>query len=448
MEFHDKLTIPNLGRMAVMDSVRQAEDMVLEDEYAKKQTALDFYYNRNIDSHIDPFFPGHTLSQIPVTFLRVLPKFARARMMLYKVPPRRFINGEMADEYMEFTYHLDSTLRTASELAWTLGMIHVRSKWNERKQRIEYDILPNVKEYYYEGETIPFGYSYEIGKDGQGNRQFYFFSEERDGEPGLHFIFTSDEKIKAVEGNPEMINIYGVNPISRIMFPYNASDVVRCAVNCSIAFTEVMLAIRYQTGSPVMSGIDTEIPNIKFGIDRLISLPEGANLSYIAPPSNIPAMIQGIKEYLTITAQNHSLSINFAQGTTPPSGIALKIMNLENEEAREADIPLFKEFEEMRYEIDRKILEVHTGRVFDESYAVDFEESKIPLEWPQEKDKLQFMLDNGLMTKRDLYKFFNPDITEDELESKFEEIDEERLVEEVTEQPQQPQSILDGLLGE
>ena len=52
MEFHDKITIPNLGKMAVMDSVRKAEDMVLEDEYAKKQTALDFYYNRNIDAHI------------------------------------------------------------------------------------------------------------------------------------------------------------------------------------------------------------------------------------------------------------------------------------------------------------------------------------------------------------------------------------------------------------
>ena len=117
-------------------------------------------------------------------------------------------------------------------------------------------------------------------------------------------------------------------------------------------------------------------------------------------------------------------------------------MNLENEEAREADIPLFKEFEEMRYEIDRKILEVHTGRVFDESYAVDFAESKMPLEWNQEKDKLQFMLDNGLMTKRELYKFFNEDITSDELEAKLEEIEEEQIVEQVTEQPQQPQSPL------
>ena len=447
MEFHDKITIPNLGRMAVIDSVRKAEDMVLEDEYAKKQVALDFYYNRNIDSHIEPYFPGHTLSQIPVTFLRVLPKFARARMMLYKAPPRRFIQGELAEEYLEYTYHLDSTLRTASELAWTLGMIHIRSKWNSRKNRVEYDILPNVKEYYYEGETIPFGYSYEIGKDASGNRQFYFFSEERDGDPGLHFLFTSDEKIKAIEGNPEMINIYGINPISRICFPYNASDVVRCAVNASIGFTEIMLAIRYQTGSPVMTGIDTEIPNIKFGIDRLISLPEGANLSYIAPPSNIPGMISGIKEYLTITAQNHSLSINFAQGTTPPSGIALKIMNLENEESRESDIPLFKEFEQMRYEVDKRLIEVHTGRVFDDSYAVDFEESKVPLEWSKEKDKLQFMLDNGIMSKRELFRHFNSDITEEELDMKLGEIQEEIMIEQAEEQPQQPASVLDQLLG-
>ena len=48
------------------------------------------------------------------------------------------------------------------------------------------------------------------------------------------------------------------------------------------------------------------------------------------------------------------------------------------------------------------------------------------------------MLDNGLMTKRELYKVFNPDISEVELESKLEEIEEEQLVEEVTEQPQSP----------
>ena len=36
MEFHDKITIPNLGKMAVMDSVRKAEDMVLSLQVASE----------------------------------------------------------------------------------------------------------------------------------------------------------------------------------------------------------------------------------------------------------------------------------------------------------------------------------------------------------------------------------------------------------------------------
>ena len=434
MEFHDKITIPDLGNMAVMDSVRRAEHDLLKDEYAKKQVALDFYYNRNMDKHIEPHFPGTSLSQIPVTYLRILPKFARARMLHYKNPPYRLIGGDEAEEYLDFTYHLDSQCRMASELAWVLGGIHIRSRWNHIKQRIEYDILPNVKEYYYEGESQPFGYSYEIGKNKNGNRQFYFFSEDRE-EPGLHFIFSTDGKLYPVDGNPDMINVYGINPISRIMFPYGASDVVRCAVNCSIAFSEVMLAIRYQTGSPVITGLDVDVPSIKFGIDRLIALGEGADLKYVAPPSKISEMIAGVKELLTVTAQNHSLAINFSQGTTPPSGIALKIMNLENEEAREADIPLFKEFEEERYAIDRRMIEVHTGRSFDGSYAVDFEESKMPMEWSKEKDRLQFMMDNNLMTKAELLRYFNSDITDDELQEKLGELEAE-----VT--PEQPSNPL------
>jgi hypothetical protein len=93
------------------------------------------------------------------------------------------------------------------------------------------------------------------------------------------------------------------------------------------------------------------------------------------------------------------------------------------------------------------LIEVHTGRVFDDSYAVDFEESKVPLEWSKEKDKLQFMLDNGIMSKRELFRHFNSDITEEELDMKLGEIQEEIMIEQAEEQPQQPASVLDQLLG-
>ena len=42
MEFHDKIMLPDLGRQAVIDSVRRAEDIMMKKEVAEKNVALDF----------------------------------------------------------------------------------------------------------------------------------------------------------------------------------------------------------------------------------------------------------------------------------------------------------------------------------------------------------------------------------------------------------------------
>ena len=159
-------------------------------------------------------------------------------------------------------------------------------------------------------------------------------------------------------------------------------------------------------------------------------------MSFVAPPSNINQMIAGIKELLNVTGQNHALSIRWGEQGQIPSGQALKILNMENLESRESDIPMFQDFEEERYMIDRRLIEVHTGKVLDESFAVDFSESDYPEEWPVQKDRLQFMLDNGLMDKKELYREFNPDITDEELEQRLEELEPE------VEEPQAPTSPL------
>jgi hypothetical protein len=98
---------------------------------------------------------------------------------------------------------------------------------------------------------------------------------------------------------------------------------------------------------------------------------------------------------------------------------------------------MFQDFEEMRYAIDRRVIEVHTGKSFDESYAVDFSESDYPEEWNVEKDKLMFMMDNGLMDRKGLMKYFNPHITDEELDMRLEELEPE-----VTEEEAAPQSPL------
>ena len=41
-----------------------AEDQMAKKEVAEKQTALDFYYNRNLDTHLEQWFPGTTLNRV------------------------------------------------------------------------------------------------------------------------------------------------------------------------------------------------------------------------------------------------------------------------------------------------------------------------------------------------------------------------------------------------
>ncbi len=434
MDFHDKIMLPDLGKEAVMASIREAEDYMAKNEVAEKETALDFYYNRNLDIHLEQWFPGTTLNQIPPFGMRVVPRFARSRMMLYKKPPIRLINGseEVSEEYLAQAHHLDSKIREFSEIGWLLGKCHFRSKYNEKKQRIEYDILPHVKEYYLNnGETDPYGVSYEIGKNSGGNRQFVFWSEARDGEQGMHFIFDMNGKIKPVGDNLDMINPYQILPISKIQFQSDSMDVARAALQVSIAMTEIALATRYALGQPVITGIDTEIPNLKGGIERVLVLPEGGSFNYVSPPGSIRDMIESVKMMVNQVGQNHALSIRWGEGGTPPSGEALKILSMENLESRESDIPFFKEFEQSRYEIDRTILQVHEGKGLSESYAVDFEEAGFPTTWSEEKDRLQFMMDNNLISRKELIRYFNPDILEEELEKKMGELQEE-------EQPESP----------
>tara|TARA_R110002020_G_scaffold21246_3_gene72024 strand:- start:262 stop:876 length:615 start_codon:yes stop_codon:yes gene_type:complete len=197
-----------------------------------------------------------------------------------------------------------------------------------------------------------------------------------------------------------------------------------------------MLATRYQMGSPVVTGLDEAVPNLKWGVDRLISLPEGASMSFVSPPSNIPSMIESVKQLLNITGQNHALAVRWGEQGQVPSGQALKILNMENLENRESDIPMFVDFENSRYSIDRRVIEVHTGKLFDESYSVDFSESDYPEDWSAEKDRLTFMMENGLMSQKDLLRHFNPDISDEELEGKLSTIQEE------TPEPEAPASPL------
>lgn len=439
MELHDKIMLPDLGKEAVLRSVKDAEYSALDNTIAEKNTSLDFYYNRNLDEHIKQYFSTESLSQIPPVLMSLVKRFAKSRLMLLKEPAERFINGEFNDYYTEKTHNLDSKVREFGELSWLLGSCHLQSMYNPKTQRIEYKIHPIVKEYVYDGEV--YGVSYEIHRDFNGDRQFAFWSKPLDGEQGMHFRFNVNGKMMPVGNNLEMVNPYNLIPLSKVEFNTSASDVTRCAVHASNAWTEVMIATRLMMGSPVITGLDTEIPPyLKFGVDRLIALPEGASMQYVSPSANLTQMIQSVKDLINQVGQNHSLTIRWGESSAPPSGEALKILSVDNIETRESDIPVFRDFEHERYEIDRELLSVHEGTNLSEKYSVDYPEVGFPMTWTEERNKLEFMMEHNLITREELIRKFNPDIDEAELALKMEELEPE--------QPKQPANpLLEALQG-
>ena len=432
----NKVVLPEYGKDAILKSIKHSEYLKEDNEIAERNTALDFYYNRNLDSHIDEWFSGSKhLRQVPAFPQSIVPRFARARMLLYKNPPLRLLDGEESDDYKSIAYHLNTKTREMAELTWLMGDASMRTKWNTNKERLEYDILPNVKKYYVNGESEPFAVSYEIGRAMNSDRQFVFWSESRDGEMGQHFMFSQSGKIKAVPGNPEMVNPYGIIPISHACYQSNALDVVRAAVQISIAMTEIALGIRFNLGQPIARGI-TDQDTIESGIDKLILLSDPASsFEYVSPNSDIRGNLESIKLMINQVAQNHSLAVRWGEGGTPPSGEALKIMSMENLEVRESDIPLWREWEQSRYEIDNIIYQTHTGKSLPETLAIDYAEAGFPKSVSDETAWIEFQLRHNLITRKELLLKFNPDMSDAELKSKMGELEEEKIAEAPAEAP-------------
>ena len=61
----NQVVIPELSEQIILKTVAKAENNFKEKEKAERTTALDFYYNQNMDKHLEQWFSSESLSQIP-----------------------------------------------------------------------------------------------------------------------------------------------------------------------------------------------------------------------------------------------------------------------------------------------------------------------------------------------------------------------------------------------
>ena len=122
----NKILIPDLSEQAVLKSVIDAGENYLAQQDYNMMESLDFYYNQNLDKHIEPWFASESLSQVPPFIGSCVPRFAKARMMIYKETAKRMIAGQVNNDYTDITYRLNTKTREMSELAWLLGCCYLK----------------------------------------------------------------------------------------------------------------------------------------------------------------------------------------------------------------------------------------------------------------------------------------------------------------------------------
>ena len=194
-------------------------------------------------------------------------------------------------------------------------------------------------------------------------------------------------------------------------------DIVDCNEQVNIAMTEMQLGLRFQMfGQPFMTGVDSDKRIERAGSDQIIDLPEGATFGIVSPAGNIESVIENIKFQVDLVAQNNHLYVQFAQdGGETPSGIALKIKDLERFEDYQDDLELWRMYEHELYYIEKEIAAYNNIKLPDK-LKLDFNEPEYPKTVQDQISLDEHRLNHNMINEVDLLMEYNQDLTIKEAE--------------------------------
>ena len=200
-------------------------------------------------------------------------------------------------------------------------------------------------------------------------------------------------------------------------FVDGANDIVDCNEQVNIAMTEMQLGLRFQMfGQPFMTGVDSDKRIERAGSDQIIDLPEGASFGIVSPAGNIESVIENIKFQVDLVAQNNHLYVQFAQdGGETPSGIALKIKDLERFEDYQDDIELWRMYEHELYHIEKEIAAYNNIKLPDK-LKLDFKEPEYPKTVSDQILLDEHRLKHHMLDEVDLLMEYNNDLSRKEAE--------------------------------
>lgn len=381
---------------------------------------LDYYNGNATYQYISSRFDLEAFSEVPPYEANITKKFINKMSRIYTVGADRNIN----DKYRDLAVLKDSKMKHIERMTRLIGTIATRIMYVDGEMPyFDYQPIYYFHPFFEDDPFRPVALTYPLmhhSTDASNtdnaqyihwnNMEYIIFDEEGaildqkvHGYDTLPFVFTHREH--------QCDNFY----------VDGANDIVNANEHINITMTEMQLGLRFQMfGQPVVSGADLGNRQ-RFGSDVILELPEEATYDIKSPSGDIEKVIENVKFQMELVAQNNHLFVQFAQdGGETPSGIALKIKDLERFEDYQDDLALWTQYEHEMYQIERKIAQ-SLGIGMPEALKLDFNEPEYPMTVQDQIALDNHRLNLGLVNKAELMVEYNKDLTIEEANAKLRE---------------------------
>ena len=406
------------SKKAIKDSLN-----VLKIENHKKREGyvhklLDYYNGSNTKYYIEGRFDLDAFREVPPYEANITKKFINKMSRIYTVGADRNVNKK----YDNLSVLKDAKMKHIERMTRLVGSIAVRIMYVDGEMpHFDYQPIYYFHPFFADDPFKPVAISYPLMNytDDVSNSEICQYIHWNDTS---YIIF--DENGRVLE---EKEHGYGTLPFafthrehqSDAFYVEGANDIMNANEHINITMTELQLGLRFQMfGQPVVSGADLG-NNQRFGSDVILELPDGANYNILSPAGDINKVIENVKFQMELVAQNNHLSVQFAQdGGETPSGIALKIKDLESFEDYQDDLELWKQYEHEMYQVERKIAQT-LGIGMPEALKLDFNEPEYPMTVQDQIALDNHRLSLGLVNKAELMVEYNKDLTLEEANAKL-----------------------------
>ena len=381
---------------------------------------LDYYNGNNTENYISGRFDLEAFREVPPYEANITKKFINKMSRIYTIGADRNVNKK----YDNLSVLKDAKMKHIERMTRLVGSIAVRIMFvDDEMPHFDYQPIYYFHPFFGSDPFKPTSICYPLMN----------YTTDSSNSDKLQYIHWNDKEYVIFDDSGGILeqqsHNYGVLPFAFThrehqcdsFYVEGANDIVSANEHINTTMTEMQLGLRFQMfGQPVVSGADLGNRQ-RFGSDVILELPSDANYDIKSPSGDINKVIENVKFQMELAAQNNHLSVQFAQdGGETPSGIALKIKDLESFEDYQDDLALWTQYEHEIYQIEKKI-----ARTFNinlpEGLKLDFNEPEYPMTVQDQIALDNHRLNLGLISKAELMVEYNKDLTLKEAEAKLEE---------------------------